>query len=205
MAYNLNKSPQPFGGRGKQQPSDGSHPVPAASPFRPASASPLPTAPRMTAESQHAPSPSHVMLRRQLLSPGASSPQSSPCPSPVAGRLRPHSIALADGNSPQSLGMHHPIVPVCSFLYYYMIYEWLGRRGVFQWLPSSCTRGHCNLLSRTPVYFWNNVDTSAVFTNRSQRALSLEKQFINFNGCQRDIFPWLVRKKTRHSKSNNLK
>ncbi len=117
MAYNLNKSPQPFGGRGKQQPSDGSHPVPAASPFRPASSSPLPTAPRMNApaDSAHAPSPPTVMLRRQLLSPGASSPQSSPCPSPVSGRLRPHSIALADGNGPQSLGMNQSATSLILF------------------------------------------------------------------------------------------
>lgn len=119
MAYNFqhNKSPQPFGGRGVKQQSDtaGSGgrnvavPAAAASPFRPASSSPLPMAPRMSApamdSSTHAassPGPG-VMLRRQLLSPpcggSSSSPQSSPCPSPVTagGRLRPHSIALASG------------------------------------------------------------------------------------------------------------
>lgn len=100
MAYNLNKSPQPFGGRGKPSNDGSSAGQPSASsPFRPTSSSPLPTAPRMTTSSDsHAPSPT-VMLRRQLLSP-----QSSPCPSPVSGRLRPHSIALAEGSGPQSSG-----------------------------------------------------------------------------------------------------
>ncbi len=122
MAYNFqhNKSPQPFGGRGVKQQSDtaGSGrnvavPAAAASPFRPASSSPLPMAPRMSAPMDHGASPAGsggVMLRRQLLSPPcggtSSSPQSSPCPSPVTagGRLRPHSIALAsagEGGTPQ--------------------------------------------------------------------------------------------------------
>lgn len=115
MAYNFqhNKSPQPFGGRGVKQQSDTAGSgrnvaVPAAA------ASPLPMAPRMSAPmDQHAASPAGsggVMLRRQLLSPPcggtSSSPQSSPCPSPVTagGRLRPHSIALAsagEGGTPQ--------------------------------------------------------------------------------------------------------
>ena len=118
MAYNFqhNKSPQPFGGRGVKQQSNtaGSGrnvavPAAAASPFRPTSSSPLPMAPRMSAPMDHAASPGPgVMLRRQLLSPPcgtSSSPQSSPCPSPVTagGRLRPHSIALAsgEGGTPQ--------------------------------------------------------------------------------------------------------
>ncbi|KZS15919.1 Uncharacterized protein APZ42_018327 [Daphnia magna] len=122
MAYNFqhNKSPQPFGGRGKQ--SDGAAssrnigvPAAPASPFRPASSSPLPMAPRMSAPMDtHAASPGPMMLRRQLLSPpcgSSASPQSSPCPSPVAGaRLRPHSIALTSaeggGGSPQQQLQH---------------------------------------------------------------------------------------------------
>jgi hypothetical protein len=166
MAYNFqhNKSPQPFGGRGVKQQSDtaGSGrnvavPAAAASPFRPASSSPLPMAPRMSApmDSSHAASPGPgVMLRRQLLSPpcgSSSSPQSSPCPSPVTagGRLRPHSIALASGEggggTPQQqlqqflgkvvcLQFRREEIVSCSFwwltmtLFFYipLIYYWQG-------------------------------------------------------------------------------
>lgn len=102
MAYNSNKSPQPFGG-GRGGKSDGSTP----NSYRVASSSPLPTAPRMNT-SANSPSPPTVMLRRQLLSPGANSPQSSPCPSPVAGRLRPHSIALAESSNTSSQQQQQP-------------------------------------------------------------------------------------------------
>ncbi len=79
MAYNLNKSPQPFGGNKATPP-----PIGLA-----------PSAPRMSS----IPSSADAQLqgpvtRRQLLSPAPHSPQSSPCPSPVV-RLRPHSIALS--------------------------------------------------------------------------------------------------------------
>lgn len=120
MAYNFqhNKSPQPFGGRGRQNDIAGSsrnvgRPAAPASPFRPASSSPLPMAPRMSAPMDtHAASPGPMVLRRQLLSPPcgtSASPQSSPCPSPVTGaRLRPHSIAVASGEcgTPQQQLQH---------------------------------------------------------------------------------------------------
>ena len=96
MSYNLNKSPQPFGGaRNKEAPS----------PFRPASASPLPGQARPTPGLSPAPGdqPS-LVLRRQLNLHTAGSASSSPCPSP-AGRLRPHSIALSsDYASSQTTG-----------------------------------------------------------------------------------------------------
>ncbi len=107
MAYNLNKSPQPFGGNKGTPP-----PVGLA-----------PAAPRMSS----IPSSADAQLqgpvtRRQLLSPAPHSPQSSPCPSPVA-RLRPHSIALS-GTTTNPLQTDHPAgstSPSRSQGMYYMI------------------------------------------------------------------------------------
>lgn len=91
MAYNLNKSPQPFGGSASK-PGGGS----GAGKPAPSVGSPVPCAPRISSSlaadnpvQHHGP-----VTRRQLLSPAPMSPQASPCPSPVT-RLRPHSIALS--------------------------------------------------------------------------------------------------------------
>lgn len=172
MAYNFqhNKSPQPFGGRGKQ--SDGAAssrnigvPAAPASPFRPASSSPLPMAPRMSAPMDfHAASPGPMMLRRQLLSPpcgSSASPQSSPCPSPVAGaRLRPHSIALTSaeggGGSPQQQLQH--FLGTCNSYkllacFFSVIDDVGGFLHSINVLTRFSARGHRNLPSRCRFIF----------------------------------------------------
>ena len=92
MAYNANKSPQPFQSSGCKQ---------VQSPTPSMSTSPLPMAPRTSTSTPGPTAPP----KRWLPSRGNnnSSPQSSPCPSPA--RLRPHSIAFSDSSN-GGLAMH---------------------------------------------------------------------------------------------------
>jgi hypothetical protein len=160
---------------------------------------------------QHAASPAGsggVMLRRQLLSPPcggtSSSPQSSPCPSPVTagGRLRPHSIALAsagEGGTPQQqlqqfLGnvvvdlfficLHVLFPPIRAGLSLPLLMINDGDPApssssscilpVFSLLTRLSTRGHANLPSPLSGFIFIDVD---VYLTTSAKRQSREKKY----------------------------